>query len=244
MGSAWKVVQNGTNASSFGNDEDDSSGMAWVKKRRAEREKAKLEAQKKEQEHGDGDFEMPEPTITEKEEQETPRLPEEHSTPHPPIDTPTVALAEEPHEAPQHITTAINLPPQRPHKREASFGHRIQIPQVESPTKENPSFGDDVFDMELGGGPEAATVTPEASTGSTSEDEDESSSSGSEEDEDESDVYSEVRIPPFSVHTPPTDLGRFRRMPIARRPWALVSRKSADIRTYLSRRPPICRTPL
>ena len=245
MGSAWKVVQNGKNASAFGNDDDDSSGMAWVKKRRAERERAKLEADKKEQEErGDADVEEPQPIIPEEEEQQAPQLPKEDSIPHPPTDTPTAAPAEEPHEASQHITTAINLPPHRLHKREVSLTRRVQTPQAEGPSK-----GEPLFDMELDEKPEAAPEIPEANTSSTSEeedDEDEDSSSGSNgDDEDESDVNSEVCVPPFLVPIPLADPGRFRRgIRIARRPWALVSRKSAGIRTYLSRRPPICRTPL
>jgi len=245
MGSAWKLVQNGSNSSTFGNDEDDSSGMAWVKRRRAEREKAKLEAEQKEQDHSAADVETPQPTIPEEQEQETPRLPTEDNIPRSPIDTPTVAPAEQPHEQPEHITTAINLPPQRLHRRESSFGHRTQISQAESSTKDKSPSGADVFNMELDEGPVAAPETPEASSGSTSEDEDEDSSSGGEDDEDESDVDSEVCIPQFSMRVSLNDLGSFRRrMPTARQPWAPVSRKSADIRTFLSRRPPICRTPL
>lgn len=244
MGSAWKVVQNGTNSSSFGNDEDDSSGMAWVKKRRAERERAKLEAEKNEQEHGDA--EIPQPTITEEEAQETPRLPKEDNIPHPPIDTPTVAPAEEPHERPEHVTTAVNLPPHRLHKRETSFSHRVQTPQVESPTQDKSSFGVGVFDMEPDEVPEVTPETPEPSTGSASEDDgDEELSSSDGGDEDESDSYSEVCVPLCSAQVSLDDLERFRRrrMRIARQPWALVLRKSADTRTHLSRRPPICRTP-
>jgi len=243
MGSAWRVVQNGSNASAFGNDEDDSTGMAWVKKRRAEREKAKLETEGKDQERGDADLQKSHPTITEEEEEQTPRLPKEDNTPRPSIVTSTVGSAEQPHVKPEHITTAVNLPPQRLHKRELSFSHRIQIPQAESPTKDMPPFGVDVFNMELAERPEVTPETPEASTGSTSEDDD-SPSSSDEEDEDESDVYSEVCISSFPVRAPLLDLGRFRRMHIARRPWAPESRKSADTRTRLSRRLPICRTPL
>ena len=243
MGSAWKVVQNGSNSSAFGNDEDDSSGMAWVKKRRAERERAKLEAEQTEQEHGAADAETPQPTIPEEEELETPRLPTEDDVPHPPTDTPTVAPANQPHEEPEHITTAVNLPPQRLHKRESSFSHRTQIPQAESSPKDKPSTTVEPDEV-----PPTVTETPEASSGSTSEDdddEDEDSSSGGEDDEDESDVDFEVCIPPLTVHVSLNGLGRFRRrMRIARRPWALVSRRSAGIRTYLRRRHPICRTPL
>jgi len=243
MGSAWKVVQNGSNASAFGNDEDDSTGMAWVKKRRADREKAKLETEEKDKEHENADAGQPHPTITEKEEQETPRSPKEDNAPHPPIDTPTVTPAEQPHGGPEHVTTAVNLPPQRLHKREPSLSRRIQTPQVESPVNDKPPFGVDVFDLDLDQKPELTPVTPEASTVSTSEDEDPSSSD--EGDEDESDVYSEVCIPTFLVRVSLNNLVYFRRrMRIARRPWALVSRKSADIRTHLSRRPPILPIPL
>lgn len=246
MGSAWKVVQNGSNSSAFGNDEDDSSGMAWVKKRRAERERAKLEAESKEREHQDADVGTPQPTIPEEEEQKTPRLLTEVNALHSPVDTPTVAPAEQPREGPEHITTAVNLPPQRLHRRESSFSHRVQTSQTENPTKDKPPFSDDVFDMELGEKPEAASEAPEESTGSTSEDEEEDSSSSDEDDEDESDVDFEVCIPPFSAHVSVNDLGRFRRkMRIVRRPWGLVSKKSAGTRTRLSRKPPtICRTPL
>ena len=236
MGSAWKVVQNGSNASAFGNDDDDSSGMGWVKKRRAEREKAKREAEK--MEHGGADVEVPQPAIAEEEQEETPRLPKEDNVPHLPIDAPPVAPAEQSHEEQAYITTAINLPPQRPHKREAPFNHRIQIPQPESPTRDESSFGVGVFDMEA---PEPAPESPEASTGSTSEDEDSSSDA---DDEDESDLYSEVCIPPLSVRVSLDNFGHFRRrMRVARRPWAQVSRRLAGIRIHLSRRPPICRTP-
>ena len=242
MGSAWKVVQNGSNSSAFGNDEDDSSGMAWVKKRRAEREKAKLEAEQKEQDDSAADVEAPQPTIPEEEEHETPRLPTEDHVPHPPIDTPTVVPAEKP----EHITTAINLPPQqRLHKREPSFTHRTQIPQAESSTKDKSPSGADVFNMELDEEPAVAPETPEPSSGSTSEDEDGDSSSGREDDEDESDVDSEVCVSPFSMRISLNDLeSSRRRMRTAKRPWAPASRKSADIRTFLRRRPPICLTPL
>ncbi|KAF9650844.1 hypothetical protein BDM02DRAFT_3185001 [Thelephora ganbajun] len=191
LGSTWRVVQNGSNASAFGNDEDDSSGMAWVRKRRAEREKAKLEAEKKEQQREDADAEKSQSAIADEEERETPRLPKEDNTPHPPVEAPTVAPVEQLHAKPEHITTAINLPPQRLNKREASFAHRIQIPQVESPAKDRSSFGVDVFDMDLGERPEVTPETPEASTGSLSEGEDEDSSPSDEDDEDDSDVYSE-----------------------------------------------------
>ena len=222
MGSAWRAVQNGSNASAYGNDEDDASGMAWVKKRRAEREKAKLAAENKGQESGDA--RQPPPTIVEEEEvQETPRLPEEDNIPHPSVDTPTVAPPEQPHEQLKHVTTAVNLPPSRPHKRESPFGHRIPMPQAENPIKEKPSFGVDVFDMDIDEGSKVMPET-EASTGSTSEDEDEDSSSD-EDDEEDSDAYFEVCVPPF-FGTWPTDVGRpRRRMRIVRRPWALVSRK-------------------
>jgi len=244
MGSAWKVVQNGSNSSAFGNDEDDSSGMAWVKKRRAEREKAKLEAEQKEQDHSVADAETPQPTTPEEQEQETPRLPTEDKLPHPPSDTPTLAPADQPREPPEHITTAVNLPPQRLHKREPSLTHRTQIPQAESSTKDKSPSGADVFNMELDEEPAAAPETPEPSSGSTSEDEDEDSSSGGEDDEDESDVDYEVCSHPFSIRISFDDLESFRRrMRTAKRPWALVSRKSADIRMLLSRRPPTCRTP-
>jgi hypothetical protein len=240
MGSAWKVVQNGSNASAYGNDEDTASGMAWVKKRRAEREKAKLAAEKKDQENGDANAcaEKPQPTIVEEEEQEIPRSPKEDNIPHLSIDAPTVAPAEQPHGPPKHITTAVNLPPQRPHKREPSVGLRDRVPVTESPIKEKPSFGVDAFDMDPG---ERPKVTPETepSTSSTSEDED----SSSDDDEDDSDAYFEVCLPSF-FGTRLTDVGHFRRrMRIVRRPWALVSRKSADLRTDLSRRPPACRIP-
>ena len=240
MGSAWKVVQNGTNASSFGNDEDDSSGMAWVKKRKAERERAKLEAEK--QEHGDAATEIPEPIIVEEQEQETPRLPKEDNIPRPPTDTPATAPVEEPHRKPEHVTTAVNLPPQRLHKWEAPFGHRPQIPQVESPTREKSYFGVVVSDLEPDEGREVMPETPEPSTGSASEGEDDPDEPSSSEDE--SDLYSEVCFPPSSIQVLLNEFGYFRRkMHTARRPWALVSRKSADIRMHLSRRPPICRTP-
>ena len=253
MGAAWKVVQNGSNSSAFGNDEDDSSGMAWVKKRRAEREQAKLEAERKEQADSAADVETPQPPIPEEQEQETPRLPTEDNVPQSPVDTPTMAPAEQPHEGPEHITTAVNLPPQRLpsqrlHRRESSFSHRTQIPQTESSTKDKPQSGTDLFDMELEEKPTAAPETPEASVGSTSEDDDEDqdSSSGGEDDEDESDVDFEVCIPHFLTYVSPDDPEHFRRrMRIGRRPWALVSRKLADIRTYLRRRrPPICLIPL
>ena len=204
MGSAWKVVQNGSNSSTYGNDEDDSSGMAWVKKRRAERERAKLEAEKQDQEHGDVGLEEPQPTIIEEEERETPQLPNKDDIPLPPVDTPAVVPAEQAHGQPQHVTTTINLPPQRPHKREASFGHRIQVPPPESP-KEKPPFGVDVFNMDLSERPEVAPEIPEASTASASEAEEDSSSS--DEEEEDSDTYSEVCIPYFSVHVALTNLG-------------------------------------
>jgi len=162
-----------------------------VKKRRAERERAKSVAEEKDQEHGDADLEQSPQIIPEEEEEQTPRLPKEDNIIHPPIDTPTMAPAEQPHEEPGRITTAVNLPPQRLHRREASFTHRVQIPQVESPTKDKPSLGGDVFNMDLSSErPEVKPGTPEPSTGSTSEDEDDESSS-TDDDEDESDVYSE-----------------------------------------------------
>ena len=197
MGSAWKVVQNGSNSSAYGNDEDDASGMAWVRKRRAERERAKLAAEKENQKDEDAntDTEQPQPTIAEEEVQETPRLPKEDNIPHPPIDTPTVAPTEQPNEQGKHITTAVNLPPQKPHKREQPFGHRIPISQIENPTMEKPSFGVDVFDIDIGERPEIIPETG-ASTGSTSEDEDEDSTS---DEDDDSDASFEVRVPPFSV---------------------------------------------
>ena len=197
MGSAWKVVQNGSNSSTYGNDEDDASGMAWVRKRRAERERAKLATETNDQEKGDAnpDTEKPQPTIPEEEVQETPRLPKEDDIPHPPIDdASTVDPAEQPHEQPKHITTAVNLPPHRLHKRESSFGHRVPIPQSQNPIKEKPSFGVDVFDVDIDEGPKVMPET-EASAGSTSEDEDEESSS-----EDDSDASFEVCVhPPFSA---------------------------------------------
>lgn len=190
MGSAWRAVQNGSNSSAFGNDEDDASGMAWVKKRKAAREKAKLETERAVSQPEDPDVESPQPTVSEEEVQDIlPQSPEE-DIPRPPIDTLPVAPAEQPHEEPKHITTAVNLPPRGGHKRDQSLGHRIQIPQVESPVKENPSFGVENFDMELVTGPEVKPGLPEPSPDSTSEDEDEEDSSTDEEDED-SDGYSE-----------------------------------------------------
>ena len=202
MGSAWRAVQNGSNSSTYGNDEDDASGMAWVKKRRAE--KARLAAEKKDQEKGDAnaDAESLQPAITEEVEQETPRLPKEDNIRggvDTPIDAPTVAPAEQLHEQQKHVTTAVNLPPQRLHKRDSSVGHRIPVPQAENPIKEKPSFGVDVFDVDIG---ERSKVTPdtETSTGSTSEDEvDEDEDSTSDDDEDDSDASFEVCVPPISV---------------------------------------------
>lgn len=202
MGSAWRAVQNGKNASAFGNDEDDASGMAWVKKRRAARERAKLEADQAQSQPGDADVETPQLEVTEEEVQET-SLPDEDKIPQPLAETPTVASTGPPHEKPEHITTAINLPPQRTHKREPSFGHRVPIPQPESPIKEKPSFVADVFDMDMAERPEVAPGVPEPSADSTSEDEDDEESSVDEDDEDESDVYSEVRACLFSVYAPP-----------------------------------------
>lgn len=209
MGSAWKAVQSRSNASAFGNDEDDASGMAWVKKRRAAREKAKLEASKVEPQPEDADSENLQPATTEEEPEprETPRSPREEDDPQPPVETPIMAPAEQSHEKPGHITTAINLPPQRAHKREASFGHRTQIPQVEHPVKERPSFGVDVFDMDLVEKPEVAPEIPKATTDSTSEeDEEDEESSTEEEDEDESDAYSEVCVRRLPVHISLDDL--------------------------------------
>lgn len=189
MGSAWKAVQNGTNSSTYGNDEDDASGMAWVKKRKAAREKAKLEADKMETQ-GDGS----EVADTESKMQDgvipdTPQLPKEDDTPRSPVETPAVAPADQPHGEPKHITTAINLPPHRAHKREPSFG-RVPIPQVESPTKEKPiNLG--VFDMDAADGPEGTPIALDQSAGSTTEDEEEEEDSSIDEDEDDSDAYSE-----------------------------------------------------
>lgn len=195
MGSAWRAVQNRSNASAFGNDEDDASGMAWVKKRRAARERAKLEAEQTEPQPEDADVENTEPAIVEEEAQDTPRLPKEGEILLPPVETPTVAPTEQPREKPEHITTAITLPPQRAHKRDPS-SHRTQTPQVESPMKEDPPFSVDVFDMELSEGPEVTPEVSEPSADSTSEDEDEESSI-EEDDEDDSDAYSEVRVQVF-----------------------------------------------
>lgn len=195
MGSAWKAVQNGSNASTFGNDEDDASGMAWVKKRKAARERAKLETENTELQPEIPDVENPQPAVEEEEVQETPRLPKESEMSLPSAETTPLAPAEHSHEKPGHITTAINLPPQRAHKREPSF-HRMQIPQVESPVKETP-FSFDVFDMDLVGRSE---VTPEISgpsADSTSEDDDDEVSSIDGDDEDDSDAYSEVRVRDF-----------------------------------------------
>lgn len=190
MGSAWKAVQNGTNASTFGNDEDDASGMAWVKKRRAAREKAKLEVEKLQDQPGDSEVENAQPTAADEPVHGTPEPLEENQLPQPVAETPIAAPVEQHREKPEHITTAVNLPPHRAHKREPSFGHRIQIPQVaESPIKEKPSFGDDVFDMDLSVRPESPPPVPEPDADSTSEDEEDSSIDG--DDEDESDSYSE-----------------------------------------------------
>jgi len=243
MGSAWRVVQNGSNASAYGNDEDDASGMAWVKKRRAEREKTKVAVEQKDQENEEVDPENPPPTIAEEEVQETPRLSkEDNTTPQLPVDVPIVDQTEQPHGVTEHITTAINLPPHRLHKREASFGHRIPVAQVESPTREKPSFGVDVYNMDFGERPEVIPGTPDPSTGgSTSEEEDEDSSRDGD-DEDDSDTYSEVFISLLLIRIVRSltyNVPR-RRMRVVRRPWALVSRKSADIRRHLSRRPQIC----
>lgn len=187
MGSAWKAVQNGSNSSSFGNDEDDASGMAWVRKRRAE--KARLAAEKQDQENGDADAEEPQPMILEEEEAKTPQLPKE-DIPHPPVDVSTATPTQQPGQS-EHITTAVTLPPHRLHKREQSFGHRVPTPHVETPSKEKPSFGVDVFDVDLG---ESPKVTTEPSTGSTSEEEaaEDEESSTDEDDEDDSDAYFEV----------------------------------------------------
>jgi len=164
--------------------------MAWVRKRRAEREKAKLTAEKPDQESGDADAEQPQPTIPEEEEAKTPQLPKEDDIPRPPVDVPTASPAQQPHGQPEHITTAVTLPPHRLHKREQSFGHRIPVSQVESPSKEKPSFGVDVFDVDLG---ERPKVAAEPSTGSTSEEEgvEDEDTSTDEDDEDDSDGYFE-----------------------------------------------------
>lgn len=186
MGSAWRAVQNGSNASAFGNDEDDATGMAWVKKRRAAREKAKLEAEKLQVQPGDTEIESAQPMVVEEAVHETPEPLEEDQPSAPVAETPTTIPVEQHREKPEHITTAINLPPHRIHKREPSFGHRIQIPQVaESPIKEKPSFGVDFLDTNPG---DASPTVPEPNADSTSEDE-ESSTDGDEEDE--SDSYSE-----------------------------------------------------
>lgn len=218
--------------------------MAWVKKRRAEREKAKLAAGKEDQEDEDTNPEKPQPTIAEEKEEEAPRLPKEGIS-HPSIDVPTATPIEQPHERPEHIT-AINLPPQsRSHKREPSVGHRIPIPQVEKPTKEKPSFGVDVFDMDLDQGTSVKPET-EANTSSASEDEDvedEDSPSSDGDDEDDSDTFFEVYTPSLSsIRSTNLESSR-RRTRTVRRLWALVSRKSAGIRIHLSRRHPICPIP-
>jgi len=62
---------------------------------------------------------------------------------------------------------------------------------VESPIKEKPSPGDDVFDMELAERPEVTQEVPEPGTDSTSEDDDDGDSSVGEDDEDDSDLYPE-----------------------------------------------------
>ena len=185
MGSAWKAVQNGSNASAYGNDEDESSGMAWVKKRRAAREMAKVEAEKATSEDGNPDVETP-PVITEEETQETPRIPQE-DIPQSPVETPAVASAEHFREQPEHITTAVNLPP-RGHKRDLSLGHRT--PQVESPVKEKGHFGVEVFGMDLVERPAVIAGITETNADSTSEDEEDSSI----EEEDDSDAFSEVSV--------------------------------------------------
>jgi hypothetical protein len=191
MGSAWKAVQNRSNASAFGNDEDDASGMAWVKKRRAARERAKLEADQPQSQPGDAGLEIPEPVVAEEEVQET-TSPDVEEILSPLAETPSVGSTEQAREKSEHITTAVNLPPQRTHKREPSIGHRIQIPQAESPMKEMSPFGADVFDMDLVERAEVAPGAPEPSADSTSEEEDEEDSSVDEDDEDESDGFSEV----------------------------------------------------
>lgn len=190
MGSAWKAVQNGSNASAFGNDEDDATGMAWVKKRRAAREKAKLEAEKLQVvQPGDTEVVSAEPMAAEEAVHEPPESLEEDQLSPPVVETSTTVPVEQQREKPEHITTAINLPPHRVHKREPSFGHRVQIPQVaESPIKEKPSFGVDFLDTDPGEKPDASPTVPEPNADSTSEDED-SSTDG--DDEDESDSYSE-----------------------------------------------------
>lgn len=192
MGSAWKAVQNGSNASTFGNDEDDATGMAWVKKRRAAREKAKLETEGLQVQSGDTEVESAQPTVVEEVVHEIPKSLEDDQLSQSPTEIPTTVPVEQHHEKPEHITTAVNLPPHRVlHKREPSFGHRNQIPQVaESPIKEKPSFGVDVFEMDLGVRPDATPTVSEPNADSTSEDEEDSSIDG--DDEDESDSYSEV----------------------------------------------------
>lgn len=221
MGSAWRAVQNGSNASTFGNDEDDTSGMAWVKKRRAARERAKLEAEKMEPQPEGGKVENSQTAIAEEEVKETPQLPKGGEIPPHPDEIPTADLVV----PPEHITTAINLPPQRAPRREQS-SHRAQIPQVESPVKEKPSFGVDVFDMDLAEGSEVTPEISEPSADSTSEDEDDEESSTDEDDEDESDVSSEVRVQ-VSVYIQAINLRVLscRRMRTARRRWGQVSRK-------------------
>lgn len=187
MGSAWRAVQNGSNSSAYGNDEDDASGMAWVKKRKAARERAKVDVDKVEIQPEDVDVENPQPEIVEEDVQDTPRLPKEGEILLPPVET----LTEAPAKKPGHITTAINLPPQRAHKQSS---HRIQIPQIESPLKEQPSFSD-VFGIDLTTqGPEVTAEISEPSADSTSEDDEDEESSIDEEDENDSDVYSEVRV--------------------------------------------------
>ena len=227
MGSAWRAVQNRSNASAFGNDEDDASGMAWVKKRRAARERSKLEAEKPETQADDSKVERSQPAAVIEEEMEgTPRLPEEGEILPAPVETPTVDSVEQSHENEGHVTTAINLPPHRAHKREPP-SHRTQIPQVESPTKEK-AFGVDVFDIDLTERPEVIPEISQPSADSTSEEEEEEEEDSSigGDDEDDSDAYSEVRVQAFRCIFSPIELASWcRRMHTARRPWGQVSRK-------------------
>jgi hypothetical protein len=193
MGSAWKAVQNRSNASAFGNDEDDASGMAWVKKRREARERAKLEAENMERETEEGKVESLEAVMVEEEMEETPRLAKEGETVLPPDEAaPAVVGAEKP----EHITTAVNLPPHRVHKRETS-SHRIQTPQMESPVKETAPFAVDVFDMDITERPEVTPEISEPGADSTSEEDEDEESSTDEDEEEESDAYSEVRVQYF-----------------------------------------------
>jgi hypothetical protein len=231
VGGRWKIVQGDGNTSAFGarsvsGDDEDASGMAWVRKRRQEREKLrkeKEEIEKIEPELGNSVENGSEvPPLGDKDQVIADEFKDEENTPKSklsPLPSTTASTHLRPtllQESSEHKHTAISLPPSA-HKHHHPNTLKRDLSSCRSPIIQTPGNEDSnglglvsILDMELeaiaSGGIMSEvgekidlprhTSHREDSGDSASED-DSSPTDDDDEDDDDSDIESEVSIKIF-----------------------------------------------